>query len=109
MDTICVEAFLQQVVTPRNCRVVPRRYLKPRVRVRLAGDIVRDHPDLTAPQVARALGVDVKAVHARTFRAFPGDRLIAAWQAAGPLDRARFAERVGVGRLWDECIEPALG
>jgi hypothetical protein len=77
---------------------VPRRYLKPQFRAGLAGEILRGHSaDLTAPQIARAFNIPAKAI--RAVHPSAGDQLVAAWAAAGPLDRVRFAQRVGVARL----------
>ena len=92
---------------PATRRVVPRRYLKPRVKAGLAREILRSHwAELTTPQIARAFNIPAKFVHA--VRPAAGDQLVTAWQAAGPLDRIRFAQRIGVANLWDDAIAPAL-
>jgi hypothetical protein len=37
------------------------------------------------------------------------DQLILTWNAATDSERVEFAQRIGVGRIWDEAIAPAIG
>jgi len=79
-------------------------------RARLAREIfigTVEVADLTVGQVARLCRVS----RARMYRAnrTPTDTLVAAWNAASKAHRIEFAQRVGVGVVWDDAVGPAVG
>ena len=84
--------------------------LDARARARLAVDILdrrAELGDLTVKQVGWLCRVSVKTIS--VVRKSPSDRLVAAWNEASNSQRIEFAERVGVSKVWDEAILPALG
>ena len=42
------------------------------------------------------------------LKSSPSDRLVSAWNNCTNDERVEFAQRIGVARVWDEAIAPAL-
>ncbi len=99
-------AYPRRQITGRQ---IAHRRLTPQVRAKLALDIIEGRVEVTrftVRQAAHLCRVSVPVVNAA--RKSPADRLVAAWNGATNAERVQFAQRIGVGVVFDTAIAPAL-
>jgi hypothetical protein len=103
-------SFLTTYPRKVSGRYLAHNGLTPRAKAQLARDILEGRAEVfafTAKQAAILCRVSVPLI--ADTRKSPSDRLVEAWNRCSNDQRVEFAQRIGVGVVFDTAIAPALG